>query len=176
MTSRLVLVCGLPGAGKTVVAERLAAERGAAWLSPDLWMQRLGFDPHDDTARLKVEGLQQELAFTLLRLGLDVVLDNGFWTRQERDGIREAARAHGFETELCALDLPADELWRRVERRNGSGTATVHITRQQFESYLPWWQPPTPDELALYDPPRHQNGGSPSETSDGSSGGLGSVV
>lgn len=39
---RLILVCGLPGAGKTTLARRLADEVPAVRLSGDEWMVALG--------------------------------------------------------------------------------------------------------------------------------------
>lgn len=39
---RLLLTCGLPGAGKTSLARRLAAERGAVRLTKDDWLVALG--------------------------------------------------------------------------------------------------------------------------------------
>ena len=78
----LHLVCGLPGSGKSTFAERLARDERALWLSPDLWMSRIVGDGYDEAKRAAVEALQWELAERLLVLGVDVILDNGFWSRR----------------------------------------------------------------------------------------------
>jgi predicted kinase len=84
-------------------------------------------------------------------LGTSVVLEWGFWARAERDEKREAARKLGIAVELRFLDAPHEELVRRVEARHAAGG--LAITERHMERYRDVFQPPTDDELALYDPP-----------------------
>ena len=44
----LVVVCGLPGAGKTTVARRMERERAGVRLAPDEWMEALGMGIWDE--------------------------------------------------------------------------------------------------------------------------------
>ena len=124
--ARLILTCGLPGAGKTTLAAQLAAERNAVRLTTDEWLWALGSTPWDESTREKIERQLWRLAQEILRLGLSVVLDFGLWARIERDEMRDAARGLGIAIELHFLDVPTDELWRRIEARNWEppGTAT----------------------------------------------------
>jgi len=151
---RLILICGLPGAGKTTLARRLAAEAPAVRLCPDEWMTPLGFDLFDEAARERVEALQWQVAQELLRVGQSVILESGFWARSERDEKRLAARALGVKAELRYLDVSLDELWRRIEARNAEPAwRSRPITRQELEQWAPSFQPPDPEELARFDPP-----------------------
>jgi predicted kinase len=84
-------------------------------------------------------------------LGTSVVLEWGFWARSERDEKREAARALGAAVELRFLDAPYDELVERVGARHAAGG--IAITERHMERYRDLFQPPTDEELALYDPP-----------------------
>lgn len=52
---RLILTCGLPGAGKTALATRLASERRAVRLTKDEWLWALGSTPWDRHTGEKVE-------------------------------------------------------------------------------------------------------------------------
>lgn len=58
---RLIIVCGLPGAGKTTHAKRLVTELGGIRFSPDDWMNALGINIYDEAARACIEALQWEL-------------------------------------------------------------------------------------------------------------------
>ncbi len=149
---RIILVCGLPGAGKTTLARRLETERDAVRLGPDEWLVALGLDPHDARPRRRFERLQWEQALGLAQRGLTVVVEFGSWGRVERRRRREQARSAGVAIELRLLDVDLDERWCRVERRNAEPGAVV-ISRAQLASFQRWWQPPDAAELAAYDLP-----------------------
>jgi predicted kinase len=152
--TRLILTCGLPGAGKTTLATQLAADRGAVRLSKDEWLTALGSSPWDTPVREKVEHELWQLAQEILRLGLSVVLDFGLWARVERDELRSAARGLGVGVELHYLDAPTDELWRRIQARNSQPPWDGHpIRRADLDGWLGLFQAPDAAELALFDPP-----------------------
>jgi len=150
----LILTCGLPGAGKTTLARRLAEERGAVRLTKDEWLWALGSSPWDRAVGDRVEGQLWKLAQELLGLGLSVVLDFGLWAKVERDELRVRARQLGVGVELHYLDVPAEELWRRIDARNAS--ATWHdkpIGRADLDEWLSIFEAPDEAELALFDEP-----------------------
>ena len=148
--ARLILVCGLPGSGKTTRARRLEARLGAVRLAPDEWMEALGFDLYDEAARARVEALQWELARALLERGLTVVIEWGTWARAERDALRLGARAFGAAVELHHLSAPPDVLFERVQRR---GREHPRIELADILRWSKAFQAPTAEEEALFDPP-----------------------
>jgi predicted kinase len=148
---RLVLLCGLPASGKTTLARELADAYGAVRLNPDEWESALGVDPFDEGFQDRLEAEFWELAQRLLALGTSVVLEWGFWARSDRDEKRGAARTLGVAVELRFLDVPYDELVKRVVARHAAGG--IAITETHMERYRATFQPPTDDELALYDAP-----------------------
>src|SRR3954467_11932695 len=91
--ARLILMCGLPGSGKTTLAKQLAQQMRAVRLSPDEWKHALGIDYYDEAARLRLEDQLWNLTQELLVLGQSVILENGFWAREEREELRLAGRA-----------------------------------------------------------------------------------
>jgi predicted kinase len=156
--ARLILTCGLPGAGKTTLARQLAADRSAVRLTKDEWLWALGSTPWDEPTREKVEHELWRLAQEILRLGLSVVLDFGLWARIERDEMRCVARGLGVGVELHYLDTPTDELWRRIEGRNSEPPWDSYpIRRADFDGWLRVFQAPDAAELALFDSPPDSN-------------------
>lgn len=147
---RLILLCGLPCAGKTTLAKRLEHEVPAVRLCPDEWISDLGVDLFDEPFRARLEARFRRLAADLLRLGQDVVLEFGFWSRAERDELRDMARDLGVAVELRFLDVPFAELVRRLEIRNRTDGLVV-ITEEQMVGYARLFEAPDAAELALYD-------------------------
>jgi predicted kinase len=144
----LHLMCGLPGSGKSTLAMRLERDLPALRLAPDEWMARIVGDGYDEAKRAAVEAVQWEIAARVLSLGVDVILENGFWSRRERDEVRARARALGAATKVHYLDVPREELLRRLAVRNAAlPPDTFRITVSQLELWSSGFEAPSPDEL-----------------------------
>ena len=150
--ARLILICGLPGSGKTTLAKGLAQEVRAVRLSPDEWKHALGIDYYDEEARVRLETQLWRLAQELLRLGHSVIMENGFWARTERDELRLAGQSLGATVELHYLEATLEQLWRRLELRNVDITpGAVPIKRSDLEKWATQFEAPDAIELALFD-------------------------
>lgn len=144
----LHLICGLPGSGKSAQAKKLEKEHLALRLTPDEWMQRLDIDGYDENKRAVIESLQWEIAQQALRLGINVILESGFWSRRERDEFRALAKDLGATTKLYFMDAPREELWKRLEQRNTQLSAhTFHVKESDLDVWITRFEPPTTDEL-----------------------------
>ena len=149
---RLILICGLPGSGKTTLAKELASEVRAVRLSPDEWKHALGMDYYDEDARVRLEHRLRLLAQELLALGQSVVMEYGFWAREELDELRLAGRTLGAAVELHYLEAPVDELWQRIALRNADPEpGTAPIDRDDLEKWAAQFEAPDAAELALFD-------------------------
>ncbi len=152
MRARLVVICGLPGSGKTTLAKELEASMPAVRFCPDDWIAALQLDIWDQELRYRLESIQWRLAQDLLALGGNVVIEFGSWAREERDLLRLRARELGCAVELRYLELPFEELWRRVEARSQRPGEAV-MTRAHLEEWSTVIQVPDATERALFDTP-----------------------
>jgi predicted kinase len=148
---RLIIICGLPGSGKTTLATKLKSKFNAISLVPDEWMIELfGYDNRPED-RSNIEKLQLELALKIVTKGVSVILENGFWSAKERLSLIDLAKSNSVDVEAYFL-LINDELREsRIEKRNLSlskheyrmSDADIKYCRGRFDT-------PSEDELKLY--------------------------
>ncbi|WP_164935770.1 AAA family ATPase [Bradyrhizobium guangzhouense] len=144
------LIHGYIGAGKTTFARRLERQLPAIRFSHDEWMAALyGDDPPVDRFpefHERVSKLIETHWTRCVELGLDVVLDFGFWSRTQRSQIRATVLALGGSARLYRLECPDDEAWRRVERRNLHLDGSLLIVRHTFDALKSRFEPLGDDE------------------------------
>ena len=148
------LICGFIGADKTTFARQLERRTGAVRITKDEWSIRLiGSDPtipgYADWDR-RIVDLSRDVAFGLAARGIDVILDEGFWARAERDALRRRAADVGADAVVYYLATPIATIRERVAARNAnlSGDAFA-IGPELLEGYLALWQPPGADEEVI---------------------------
>jgi predicted kinase len=171
MTARatLHLIVGLPCAGKTTYAEQLKAQRDATLISLDRWLitcfgrYSLETVGHMEHARrlYACRELIWDVAAELLRRNADVILDDGFFLRNDRE--QYIARAHqlGAGAALHFVDTPLDTLQARLAARNRSpGAFHFDIVPESVGTFAAIFQPPSADEgadlIVVRDQPKAQ--------------------
>jgi predicted kinase len=134
MQSRLIIVCGLPGSGKTTHAKALERKLGAIRLCPDEWMAAVSRDIYDEDRRAKIEALQWEFCQKLLLHGLTVIIEWGTWARSESDTLRIRARVIGAAVELHHLSVSLRSLL------DGTGTVSYKKSSEAVKLRRKAWQ------------------------------------
>ena len=148
----LYLMVGLPCSGKTTRAKELETKVSALRLTPDEWHVNLFghdiFDPEHDKRHNLIEHMLWQIAARVLSLGTNVILDFGFWAKEERDDFRLRARELGARSEIVFMDIGEDELISRMKARNENLTNTVHyIPEEMMKIWIQSFQRPDEDEL-----------------------------
>jgi predicted kinase len=149
----LFLMVGLPASGKTFRARELAAERGALRLTPDDWALTLfgQQDRHQEPGgkRWLLEGRLVALAIDALRLRLSVVLDFGFWSRDERSALRWMAAAVGASCAVVYLPVERDVQWSRIQSRwKHTPEQTFPMAEAELDPWRAKFEVPDADELS----------------------------
>ncbi|SUA48649.1 Predicted kinase [Nocardia africana] len=154
--SVVVLLCGITGSGKTVLAKALA-DKGFHRLSVDEEVfrrhGRYGIDyPHDtyfDKERPVVDDIRNQLAGHIAA-DHNVVLDHGLWLRRDRDAWREFIESAGGRVRLVYLPVEKTELLRRLDERNQREDANaLTLSPEALDDFFARFDPPAPDEHAI---------------------------
>ncbi|WP_282204031.1 AAA family ATPase [Kitasatospora fiedleri] len=142
----VVLMCGLPGSGKSTYARALE-RRGFVRLSIDevIW-SRTGRDGAElepavyERLKSAVERELWEELVGLLEARRPVVVDYSFWNRETRDRYKALIEGHGCRWELVRLRADLETLRRRLaarSRRSDANSVTVpdETLRRYFDAF-----------------------------------------
>lgn len=148
----LHLMVGLPCSGKTTLAQKLEHELPALRLNLDEWHIRLfgqdAEEPEHDARHRLIEALLWKIAGRALELGTSVILDYGLWAREEREDYRLRAKQLGASSEVHYLDVPEDELLRRLKKRNSQPSQdSFLISEEAMKPWMAFFQKPALEEL-----------------------------
>ena len=152
--AKVYLICGKLCCGKTTYSQKICAENDAVLLSVDeitlaLFGQHCG-EKHDDY----VERTQNYLfnkSLELIEVGINVILDWGFWLKEERDYAREFYNSRNIECEFHYIDI-SDDTWKaRLHKRNSEvlakKTSAYYIDDNLAEKLASIFEVPNEDEI-----------------------------
>lgn len=154
----LFLTVGLPGTGKTTAARRIEVEHGALRLTKDEWMKALYGHDNPPSASDVIEGRLIQIGMRALELGINVVIDYGLWSRDERSALRQAAADIGAAVVICYFELTPAEQRRRLDQRLAEAPhESWPMSEQELTEWASRFEIPTTAELdgsePIGDPP-----------------------
>ena len=156
--ARVIAICGKICAGKTYYAHQLMQQEDAVILScdeltKDLFDNQLG-ERHDDmTARIR--NYFQKKSVELVRAGCTVILDWGFWTRENRKALLDFYCSKQVECEWHYVDAD-DQTWRKnIAERNrrvesGDGGSDFYLDEGLMQKLLSRWETPSREEIDVW--------------------------
>jgi len=119
----IILLCGVPGAGKSTIAKLLAQRTGATLLSTETFKRKV------------YERLMKELEKAE---GEDFILDGTFYKRKWREAVKELAKRKGIPILVVWVKSSLEtSLQRDAQREKPIGERAVRIIHAEFEQPEP---------------------------------------
>lgn len=153
----LHLMVGLPCSGKTTLAKQLEKIDSVLRMTPDEWHlclygQDIAEEQHEQRHDY-VEALLWNVAARALILGIDVILDYGFWLRCQREDFRLRAEKIGVRCVIHYTEASRETLLIRLKERNACPPkGAFHIPEEKLQQWIALFEPPTEDEAGFSAP------------------------
>lgn len=152
------MLCGMVASGKSTLATRLH-QQGAMILSCDELMLHM-FDhclgAQQRTMESRALQFLQEQAAALWELGIDSVLDHGFWYRADREAAQAFFRERGIPVVLYHVSASQENRRARLAQRNErlrlSSRREYIVEDAMQKRFDTWFEPPLPVEKAIVVP------------------------
>jgi predicted kinase len=145
--ANLYLLVGLPGSGKTTKARQLEREASALRLTLDEWMIPL-FGRNVSAERDALEGRLIWIALRALELGANVILDFGFWSKDERSSLRWFAKQRGAKSQVIYLPIDPETQRKRIHSRFAQTPGqTWPMSEEELTQWRAFFQEPDEAEL-----------------------------
>ena len=161
--NKVIAICGKICSGKTYYAARIKAAGNAVLLSCDevtkaLFDNDLG-EKHDEMT-LKIRNYLMAKAVELVDAGCDVILDHGFWRKEDRIRTAELFRRHNIPCQWHYVDVDDETWYQNIQERNcrilsGEGGSDYYLDEGLMDKLLSAWEAPAEEEIDVrYTPKR----------------------
>ena len=152
--AKVIMTCGRICSGKTTYSQKLSRELKAVVLSVDeITLALFGQDAGEmhDTYVERAEKYLYEKSVEIVRLGVDVILDWGFWTRAEREQARAFYAGHNIPCESHCIVISDEEWHRRLQKRNAAvlkgETSAYYVDDGLAAKFSQMFERPSEDEM-----------------------------
>ena len=115
--ANLIIICGLPGVGKTTVAKKIANKNGAILLRTDVIRKKLKETGYSKKARKSVYDEMFRRARLLLKEGRNVVLDGTFYSQKWRQAAKNVAKSLKANFKIAEVVCSQEMVKKRLAKR-----------------------------------------------------------
>ena len=155
--ANVFLICGKICSGKSTYAKKLAKTHNAVILSVDEIMLAIFDHGAGEQHDLYVKRLQEYLyqkALELVTLDIDVILDFGFWTKQERLYAKKFFLTKNIAFEFHYLNISNEEWQRRLIKRNAEVSEknkhSYFVDEGLKKKFEDLFEPPQKEEIHVW--------------------------
>lgn len=155
--AKVILICGKICCGKTTYSEQIREKENAVILSVDeimlsIFGQHTG-EKHDEYANNTQKYLFDK-SIEFVNAGVSVILDWGFWNKENRDKAKEFYKSHGINTQMHYIDI-CDETWKqRLSYRNAKveagETGAYFVDENLANKFAAIFETPDKDEIDVW--------------------------
>ena len=161
---KVILICGKICSGKTWYAKKLQQQNPAVILSTDEATFHLIHNEQGEFYNAfaqRVNGYLRIKAVDIIKAGANVILDWGFWTKQDREAISRFLEENGVAWEWHYVDVPGDVWQKNIERRNtavlaGEGGSDFYVDEGLRNKVLSLFQIPSREEMDVWYTPERE--------------------
>lgn len=156
--SKIIAICGKICSGKTCYADSIKEKENAVILSTD----EVTYDLIDneqgesyDDFSLKVNKYLMKKSVELVKIGCNIILDWGFWTKKQRNEVTEYFKSKNVNIEWHYIDIK-DDLWEEnINERNrkveaGNGGSDFYVDEGLKKKVLNKFEKPSKDEMDVW--------------------------
>ncbi|BCE00272.1 AAA family ATPase [Marinicellulosiphila megalodicopiae] len=150
--TKLYILNGFIGSGKTTFAKKIEAQSNVQRFTVDEWMLPLfgEADMERDVFDSKIEFLEaqfKKMAEKFLNNGVDVILDFGGWSKNERDQMRQWANTIECELNMVYIDTSFEICKERALKRTEQKTENNYMFDEQtIDTLFGFFETPKADE------------------------------
>ncbi len=156
--AKVIAICGKICSGKTYYANQIKEKEKAVILSCDeltkiLFNNNLG-DKHDEMSKKIWEYLLKK-SVDLIQTGTNVILDWGFWSKNDRKYVSNYYNSQKVECEWHFIDIDDLSWQKNIEERNknildGNRGIDYYLDDGLMIKLLSKWETPTKKEINVW--------------------------
>lgn len=156
--AKVIAVCGKICSGKSYYSKQLKEKINAVILSTDEATSDLINNEQGEFYNIfakRVNNYLAKKAVEIVKAGCNVILDWGFWTKQERREITDYFSKQGIDVEWHYIDIDNERWHQLIYKRNnkfqdGNGGSDFYLDQGLMDKLLSKFEKPSKSEMDVW--------------------------
>lgn len=156
--AKVIAICGKICSGKTYYANQMKDKENAVILSTDEATYDLIDNKQGEYYNVFAEKVNKYLmkkAAEIVNAGCNVILDWGFWTKEDREATTKYFHQSGIDVEWHYIDIEPSRWQQLIEKRNteirnGNVGSDFYVDEGLMKKLLSKFEEPKKDEIDVW--------------------------